>query len=300
MKKYTTNVIVRASSTLSKFVPLLLILTAGVGLSYESASAASWDFAVFGDTQSPTDPSGVNSTVATAIATDISTNHNVDFALVAGDLVYFNPTTSGLETQFQNFKTAMTDGGLKLAGTGGPGVDYYPVRGNHEFFSESGSIPAWQAEFGNFLPQNGPTTASGGGGNSEVGATYSFIHNNALILSLDEYQNQTGGEPTVNQAWVNAQLAANPGLKVFTFGHTPAYEINNSCLAGNQALRNNFLTSLFNAGGVIYFAGHDHLNALARVYDGDPASGGTQRFYQAVIGAGGAPSEDFGSGYAAD
>ena len=91
------------------------------------------------------------------------------------------------------------------------GVGVYPVRGNHEA-DVPGSTTAWSAAFtGRYaLPANGPT--------GETGLTYSFTAKNALFVGLDEYVNLH----RVNQAWLDAQLAANTSPHVFVFGHERA------------------------------------------------------------------------------
>ena len=273
---------------------LVLLLVAA-----NSAYAEVWNFAVFGDTRdsSGSAGSGVNAASLTAIATDISNNRNCEFVLLVGDNVRGEYGTSPplLDDQFQTFKDSLAVGGLKLIGTSGSGVPYYLVRGNHDVVNTAYGTDvdaSWRSNF-DTLPQNGPTT--GGGGNSEVGMTYSFTYNNALILALDEYANTLH---TVNQDWIDQQLAGNSLQHTFAFGHEPSYQAAHpDCLAANQSARVAFLTSLYNAGGRIYFCGHDHFSAIARVYEKDPASGGTQGFYQVIVGGGGAPAANFYGDY---
>lgn len=258
----------------------------------KAAYAESFNFAVFGDTRtnstSTGDSTGVNTAAVTAIAKDIANNRNCAFALIVGDLVLGESGTAPptLDTQFQSFKdtASATAAGLKLAGASGSGVAYYPVRGNHdESNTKYGTdvLQAWRSKF-DTLPQNGPT--------DELGLTYSFTYGNALVLAVDEY---IGTNHTVNsQTWIDQQLAGNT-QHVFVFGHDPAYRASHSdCLADNVSNRDAFLTSLYNAGGKIYFCGHDHMTALARVY-----AGGTQDFYQLIIGGGGAPLVNFNGAY---
>ncbi|MBN2120291.1 MAG: autotransporter domain-containing protein [Candidatus Omnitrophica bacterium] len=283
-----------------------LIISLTITLSGNLAKAEEWNFAVTGDTRATGggDPTGVNTTAVTAITNDIVNNRDCEFVLFVGDYVYGEdagwPT---LESQFQTFKDTVSNRGLSLVGSGEAGLTYYPVRGNHELDNSETGIDTealWRNKFST-LPQNGPTTASGGGGNSEVGMTYSFEYNNAFILAIDQYINAD----QTNQEWVDQQLITSSG-HIIAFGHEPAYQANHvDCLAGDQASRDAFLTSLRNAGdygGKLYFCGHDHFIALGRVYEKNPALGGSQDFYQLIIGSGGAPSHNFdgvyNSGYA--
>ena len=255
---------------------ILIVLLAA----HSFVCAESWNFAVVGDTRSNSVTPGVNTDAVNAIATDIVNNRNCAFLLIPGDLTY----GGDFDNQFQVFKDTASAAGLKVGEAGGSGLPYYVVRGNHE--SGAGDLASWQGAFGD-LPQNGPA--------GEEGLTYSFTYENALVIGVDEY---IGTWHTVNdQTWIDGQLAGNT-RHVFAFGHDPAYRAGHSdCLADDKANRDAFLTSLYNANGKIYFCGHDHMTALARVYEKSPASGGSQDFYQALIGGGGAPLTDFNGTY---
>lgn len=264
----------------------------------KAAYATSWNFAVFGDTRSnSTTDSGVNAAAITAIATDISTNRNASFVLIVGDLIYGNGSSTSVADQFTNFKNAAANGGLQVVGESGSKVSYYPVRGNHDHNVIDTSGTAWKTAFST-LPQNGPTTDSGGNGNSEVGMTYSFTSGNSLFLGLDEYINNATYPYQVNQAWVTSQLNNSTATHVFAFGHQPAYRANHAdCLAYNataRTARDAFLTSLYSKNGQMYFAGHDHLSAVARANIGGDAS---KLFYPLIFGAGGAPFSSFNGTY---
>ena len=260
---------------------IFLVVTM-VFLSSRPAWAESWNFAVFGDTRSSSSNPGVNTTALSTIASDIVDKRDCAFVLIVGDLVYGgNP-----ESQYELFKTTVEDAGFKLGGSDGTGVPYYPVRGNHEVSGDSDAA-VWRTKF-DTVPQNGPT--------GEAGLTYSFTYENALVLAVDEY---IGTDHTINnQTWVDQQLAASDAQHVFAFGHDPAYRASHSdCLADYVSNRDAFLTSLYNAGGRLYFCGHDHMTALARVYEKDLNDGGTQGFYQVLVGGGGAPKTNFNGVY---
>ncbi len=241
--------------------------------------AEAWSFAVMGDTQGNTANPGTNIVGTNYKLNDVLANRDVSFVMIPGDLITgYNGI--GNEAEWANFKANMAAEGLKEPGTAGSNIPYYVVRGNHDTTDDAG----WLAAF-SYLPQNGPAMASGGGGNSEVGYTYSFTQNNALIIGFDNYRN---GPYKDNNDWLAAQLTGVTG-PVFAFGHGPAYQmIHPDCLAQNQADRITTLTDLFNAGGRFYFSGHDHVDSVGRVYEKDPATGGTQGFYVVNVSGGNA------------
>ena len=198
-------------------------------------------FALFGDTRSDMNGTGVNDQSVTAIANQISKYGNVQFAFDSGDLqcgedvVFSNPPPTPpipnppyMATQFASFKADLIAGGLIPIGSPGTGEPVYCIRGNHETYDSEchDQIGAWMNAYGQYLPTNGPTT--GAKGQSEVGMTYSFTSGNSLFLGVDEFCNATDAAfPIVNTAWVQQQIAARSDQKgyVFTFGHTPLYQI---------------------------------------------------------------------------
>ena len=289
----------RSLIVLKKSVIYLLLLMLAAA---NSAYAEAWNFAVFSDTQDSTGSPGVRTDVFNKVAADIVNNRDCAFVLIPGDLVN-GETEAGSDTlyeQQQAFKAAAQAAGLKLAGSSGTGIPYYPVRGNHNTYNDTwgtDAVAAWREVF-DTLPQNGPIAASGGGGNSEVGLTYSFTYENAFFLALDEYANTWH---TVNKNWIDQQLAGNTLPYVFAFGHEPAYQAGHSeCLAEEQASRDAFLTSLYDAGGKFYFCGHDHVIAIARVYEKDPAASGTQGLYQVIDGRAGGSGRNYYGDYNED
>ena len=228
------------------FVSLIAVLAAN------SAFGEVWRFAVMGDNRSSDIPPGVNVAAVTAIAQQISRRGDIQLVLNVGDLMCgedskFNPQPPPtLATQFQTFTNAMSAGGLIRVGTSESGVPVYCVRGNHETYAmTSNPVTAWNDEYGQYLPQNGPTSP----GNSERGLTYHFSHENAKFLGLDEYINApNSNHPTVANQWVKDKLAGYQG-HVFAFGHTPAYQAGlPSCLAVDHDARNEFLDTSLQRG----------------------------------------------------
>lgn len=231
-----------------------------------SPPSTAWRFAVVGDTHVTVTGSTIPAEIATAILAEA-----VDLVLVPGDLVEGGKgaTRTRMAAQFEAWKDAMAP--LYDAGIG-----VYPVRGNHEADVPDGTS-AWSAAFtGRYaLPGNGPA--------GETGLTWSFTAKNALFVGLDEYVDLH----RVNQAWLDAQLAANATRPhVFVLGHEAAFEANHSdCLGAFPAARNALWESLASAGARVTFAGHDHFFDALRIDDGDGDP--DDDLLQLVVGTGG-------------
>lgn len=257
-------------------MPLCLFLLAS------PAVASVWRFAVVGDTRGDglNTPANrwVNTPVLAAMAKAIS-NDCPELVLIAGDLIYGDPASSSstnMAAQFALWTNAM-------APVYQAGIPVYPVRGNHDSYGDNALGTAFLTAFTN-TPRNGPT--------GEVGLTYSFTHKNAFFAALDQYCTAH----TVNQAWLTNQLALNTKTHVFTFGHEPAVQVmHSSCLAENRTARDAFINSLTDAGGRLYFCGHDHFYDHAIVTAPNGLS-----FRQLVVGSGGAPGYSWSGVYGAD
>lgn len=235
-----------------------------------AAASTPWKFLVYGDTRGSGDvgEAEVNDVIVSELARATLTE-NPAFVLVPGDLV-----NSGDLAAFQLWRNGDAKYG-NMKPVYDVHIPVYPIIGNHD----ATDVNAFKTVFGPDLPDNGPT--------GEVDRTYAVTYNNALILGLDEYVN-TG---RVNQAWVDAQLAARDRAAtphVFAFGHQPAFKANHTdCLDDYPANRDDFWNSLKNAGSRSYFAGHDHFYDHARIGDGD---GNTANdLHQFIVGSGGAP-----------
>src|ERR1035437_2197227 len=247
-----------------------------------SVSAGVWRFAVIGDTRGdgPNTPANrwVNTPVLSAMAKAISNDH-AELVLVTGDLIYGDPVSpsgTNMTAQYAVWTNAM-------APVYRAGIPVYPVRGNHDAIGDSTAGTSFLTAFTN-TPRNGPT--------GEVGLTYSFTYKNAFFVGLDQYRTAH----TVNQAWLTNQLALNTKTHVFTFGHEPAVQVAHSdCLAVNRTARDAFINSLTDAGGHLYFCGHDHFYDHASV----TAPNG-RTFRQLVVGSGGAPYYNWSGVYGAD
>ncbi len=200
-------------------------------------------FVVFGDTVGG--DQGVNTIILSELV-QATLAEDADFVLVAGDLADGNHPQPQL-THWRDIMQPLYNAGIGV----------YPVRGNHD---SSFSKTVWDAVFsGTYaLPGNGPS--------GETNITYSFTYGNVLVIALDEFVNLD----RINQAWLDAQLAANTRPHVFAFGHLPAFSVRHTnTLASHPTDRDIFWNRLAAAGVRVYFAGHDHFYNHARLDDGD-------------------------------
>ena len=244
-------------------------------LSLNIAVANTWKFACIADTQSGDFQSiinasnAVNTNVCIPMARQII-NERPDFVLVPGDLIYGNLTVDRTNMLAQYTQWSNTFSSIYSAG-----IPIYPVRGNHETWGDDTNGTFYLSVFGASVPSNGPA--------SEVGLTYSFTHNNALFIGLDQYKNPN----RVNQAWLDSQLASNRYAHTFVFGHEPAVQVvETNCLALETAARDLFLKSITEAGCRMYLTAHDHFYDRGLLM---PKNG--INIMQVVSGACGAPFE---------
>lgn len=255
-----------------KALSAVLLLSLAAGHSPTGLAAAPWKFIAVGDSRGS--DNGVNTAILTEIATEI-VNQGAEFVVFPGDLVNGYTTPAILEGQLTHWRNIMQP-------VYDAGIGVYAVRGNHD----AGSEAAWNNVFSGAyaLPGNGPA--------GEENFTYSVAHRNAFVLGLDQYF----AAHRVNQPWLDAQLAANTLPHVFAFGHEPAFKAQHAdCLDDYVANRDAFWASLGNAGGRVYFVGHDHFYDHARVNDGDGDP--DNDLHQYIVGTAGAPLRDWAPPY---
>ncbi|MBW2277142.1 MAG: metallophosphoesterase [Deltaproteobacteria bacterium] len=236
-----------------------------------------WRFVAVGDSRGTWSAGGHNAEILGEIAA-AAVADEAELIIFMGDLVYGSLDPLELAVELFNWRQTM-----EIAYDGGVAV--YPVRGNHE----DNSLAAWHAVFAGAygLPLNGPA--------GEVNLTFAVQHNNALLLGLDVYVNPH----RVNQDWVDEQLAASDAVHVFAFSHEPAYRAHHAdCIDDYPAERDAFWQSLQQAGSRVYFAGHDHLYAHARISDGDFDL--DDDVHQVIVGTAGAPSATWDGSYLGD
>lgn len=281
------------------FLFLFALLLSCTPESHTSEDAVPWSFVVLGDCRGGSRGSGVNEKILGKIAREVAAE-NIDFVMVSGDLIFGHPDRMGLgddgalrrlEEEFRVYLRTMQPVYDK-------GIPVYNLRGNHETTQRDPDVsgtkahrPVWpdakiawdnvfSGEYAN--PINGPE--------GEENVTFSFSHKNAFIVGMDVYSrpvdgvemNEDGSVPFwafhhVHQEWLDAQLAKNTRPHVFTFTHEPAFKADHTdCLHGNSAFgvdysdkRDRFWNSIADAGARVYFCGHDHMYAHARIDNGD-------------------------------
>lgn len=242
-----------------------LVVLGGV-LSGAAWGQAAYKFVVIGDSRG-TD-NGVNATILGEMR-DAAIAEDPDLVLVTGDLV-----TNGSVAQLTVWAETFMDPVLAQ------GIGVYACRGNHDL-----DINAWNTVFSGprAFPQNGPA--------DELNLTYSFVHKNALFISMDSFM--PDNLLRVDQAWLNEQLAAKTTPHVFVFSHYPAYPVaHTDCMASFPSNRDAFWDSLGAAGAKVYFTGHDHLFDHLRMMDG-----AGNWIHQYIVGTAGAPGHDWSGIY---
>jgi outer membrane autotransporter protein len=260
---------------------ILLTALLGWGAYPNTGKAAPWSFAIMGD-QRDKGSYGINQEIVEKMAAEIA-KKTPAFVICAGDQIHGidREGQAPLADQYAHWKLAM-DPILKIS---------YPVRGNHETYGDVNTpgpdyAKHWMENIANVLkqiPKNGPP--------NEVGMSYSFSRNNVFIIGLE--QSYATNPYQVNQAWLNAQLAANTLPFTFVYGHYPAFAvIKDGNLADHPTQRDAFWKSLGDSSVNIYFAGHTHLYNRAKIsIDGGP------EIQQIVVGTGGADLSSWNGTY---
>jgi len=222
------------------------------------------------------------------IAKDIS-KQNCALVIFTGDLIWGDKAHA---KQYENWKKAM-------APVFNAGIPVYPVRGNHEEYGDK-DASLWRAFVKNQLdvrpiPANGPS--------GEKLCTYSFAHENALFVAMDEYFHRDHKKHKINQKWLNETLQKNDletkYPHVFVYAHTPAFRVSTSryscpgsgftgALYCDETVRNTLWTSLRDHGGRVYFCGHIHFYTRNTIKKFDHP-----KLYQVCNGIGGADLDRF-------
>lgn len=276
-------------------VCLLVVIQVTAGIPVGATKAAPWKFAVLCDNRSnPCLPGGgvegVNVEVLSKIAKAVAAE-KVDVVLVPGDVALGNgyacnlltPPPNPARQQYQLWRQTMKpvyDSGAKVL----------PVRGNHEMDKdallndwsscrkrvpvESKLLDAYRSVFNDpYLQTISPE--------NQKGLTYALPHKNALFVGLDQLTDQF----QVDQNWFDRVLAREKREHLFVFGHYPAFAVKHKdCLACYAESRDRLWNSIGNAGGRLYFCGHDHFYDRAIIPD---AKG--RLLQQVLVGNGGAP-----------
>ncbi|MDW7690613.1 metallophosphoesterase [Flammeovirgaceae bacterium SG7u.111] len=274
-----------------------------------------WKFVAFGDCRGTSEGSGVNVEILDKLVKQI-VQDSPDFVLFTGDICYGHARRKELGDSLALVKLQQEM--MTFRNTIEPlyqnDIVVYLVRGNHEttqYLPDSAGTPAhrpiwpetkkvWDQVFsGKYaMPQNGPA--------NEKNVTFSVEHKNVLIVGLDLYTaadgtvaNLDGSIPKpatkrVNQVWLDSILAKNTSSHIFSFTHEPAFKVDHKdCMHGDMsygldysAHRDQFWKSMAKAGSRVYFCGHDHGFAHARIDDGDGDE--SNDMHQVVVGTAGA------------
>ncbi|MCF7954493.1 MAG: metallophosphoesterase [Phycisphaerae bacterium] len=243
------------------------------------AGYGKWHFVVVGDSRGS--DTGVNTEILSEVAAELVGN-DPDFVLFPGDLVNGSGDSEKHRAQLTKWREIMQP-------VYDAKINVYAVRGNHDKGPREGGLDIWNDIF------SGPYAMPGNGPAGEEKLTYSVVHNNALVLVLDQYA--TKGQKN-NQAWIDMQFAKSGLPHVFVMGHEPAFAVKHKdCLDDNAAKRNEFLDSITREGGRIYFCGHDHFyDHISADNDGDPSND----IHQFIVGTAGAPIYSHDGKYSGD
>jgi hypothetical protein len=279
-----------------KKIPLKIVFAVLLPAVFSSTGSAqkAWRFIVTCDSRGLNN--GINQIILSELVAEIK-EQGVDFVMFPGDLVtgYTIQDTNIFEAQLRIWVKVMSP-------VYDADIPVYVCRGNHELGDVWSSYPhpgtnpdpndnnmlRWLNVFGNDsypyqkLPENGPA--------NEKFMTYSVTHKNAFIVMLDNYAGKRHDfHHKINQKWLDDQLASNTKPHIFIAGHEQAFRaLHADCLDYFPDQRDEFWTSIKNAGGRTYFCGHDHFYDHARVDDGD--GNPKNDIHQFIIGTAGAPS----------
>lgn len=160
------------------------------------------------------------------------------------------------------------------------GVDYrwYPVVGNHELpgggeEESRGANLSWLNNFDYGAVNAGPSGCPN--------TTYSFDHESAHFVVLNEYCNTDGDYQTDGDisdhlySWLAADLQNTDKTYTFVFGHEPAFPFPDAANGRIRHLgesldqypthRDRFWRLLVEDGVIAYICGHTHSYSLARI-----------------------------------
>jgi 3',5'-cyclic AMP phosphodiesterase CpdA len=263
--------------------PLPLLLAVALLCPAATLHAQRYTFVVTGDGRAGVparpgmDDQGINATVMRELVREIL-RIDPKFVLFTGDLVHGHTDAATFRAQLEAWLEVMKP-------VYAAGIHVYPVRGNHDAY-ESGHHAnpdidrAWDQVF------SGPYALPDDGPDGEKNMTFAAKEENALILGLDEWGDHAHA---VNLAWLHTQLDHNTQPLIFAEGHEMAFRSGHheDNLDNRPAERDEFIEALRKAGGLVYFAGHDHLYDRADV--AGPYDTVAPKFEQIVVGTAGAP-----------
>lgn len=281
--------------------------TFAVGLAFASlashhAAAKAWKFGLIGDTQWPSsryddslggfrNPNGVAVDVLRQIDKEFIA-HGVAFVIAVGDLSDHS-TDAAYHTR-ATWTQPLFDAG----------IGFFPLRGNHDDYAEPPNASEFVRVFPQtrdglmnrtpldafdwtdsatlhpaFTPADRKPFAVGSRFSSPRpslgGLSYSFAHDNATFVLLDQFRLADPLEPNTiasQTPWVDSVLRNRPrSSHAFVLGHKGIVTENHadnlfgSSPADDSAATNRFVRSLAGNGVEWYIGGHDHLHNRALV-----------------------------------
>jgi len=238
------------------------------------ATAESFRFIVTGDSRGSNN--GINEPILTELAAAII-SEGAELVLVSGDLVDNGSVDGQLEYWIEKFMEPLMAAGVVVL----------PTPGNHDRVPYPTGATRWDLAFSGpyELPQNGPA--------EQINKTYTYLHRNALFISLHQCQIPLACTEPLDQEWFEQQVATRTVPHVFVFGHYPAYSVDHAdCLANFPEQRDAFWNTLAKSGSPVYFTGHDHFynHAIVKAANGIDV-------HQYVVGTAGAPLRDWDGTY---
>ena len=227
------------------------------------SKASVWKFAMISDTHDADmqhTQTGVTAYLPPIISYIVA--EHPDFVLQTGDLITgaqtlpTSPAYKKFDMQYTNYKNV-------TAPLAQANIPLYVIRGNHDFGLHDGEqalSQAYLAAIAGAMPQNGPPAAKG--------LSYSFIHNNAKFIMLDQFVNTSSGIVTLPMDWIKAELQNKQGARhIFVMGHSPVFSPDTTAsskiaqfnLFDQSSLQSQFWQLLIDNHVTAYISGHEHL-----------------------------------------
>ncbi len=234
-----------------------------------ASKASVWKFAMISDTHDANMQStqtGVTAYLPPIISYIV--NEHPDFVLQTGDLITgaqtlpTSPAYKQFDMQYATYKKV-------TAPLAQANIPLYVIRGNHDFGLHNGEpalAQAYMADIAITMPQNGPPAAKG--------LSYSFMHNNAKFIMIDQFVNTASGIVTLPMDWIKSELQNNQGAHhIFVMGHSPVYSPDTTSsskvaqfnLFDQPSLQSQFWQLLTDNHVTAYISGHEHLYFRGRV-----------------------------------
>lgn len=228
-----------------------------------AAKASVWKFAMISDTHDADmqhTQTGVTAYLPPIINYIIA--EKPDLVLQTGDLITgaqtlpTSPAYKKFDMQYANYKKV-------TAPLAQANIPLYVMRGNHDFGLHNGDPSLYQAYMAGMagsMPQNGPSGAKG--------LSYSFIHNNAKFIMIDQFVNTSAGIVTLPMDWLKTELQEKQGARhLFVLGHSPVFTPDTTAsskiaqfnLFDQASLQSQFWQLLTDNHVTAYISGHEHL-----------------------------------------